>query len=147
MKTKPIIEAQISTKIDPPLDVNQILPSGIKIEDVEDPNNSGNLNSYSYLQYYMGELNKQIVEVQKNGKVIPPELKAKYTQANKNFLSIKSSVENNKLNQDQYKNFLNSQIVKDKILLKFLLENKQETKAEIVKRRIKMISEEILGMN
>ena len=147
MKTKPIIEAQISTKIDPPLDVNQILPSGIKIEDVEDPNNSGNLNSYSYLQYYMGELNKQIVEVQKNGKVIPPELKAKYTQANKNFLSIKSSVENNKLNQDQYKNFLNSQIVKDKIILKFLLENKQETKAEIVKRRIKMISEEILGMN
>jgi hypothetical protein len=56
---------------------------------------------------------------------------------------LNKEIESGRISQDQYFQFMNQQIEKDKKLLEFFQKNGLAKKAEIVKERIAIINQEI----
>ena len=133
--------------VDAPLSGQINIPKGLKQDDLNDPNNIGNLTSYAYCVFYIAELQKEFKQFTDNGTLVPPELKKKITDANRNMNSIKNSVENQRLSPQQYKGYLETQVNKDKIMYLFFKEHNQAAKMETVKRRIQIITKEITTIN
>ena len=119
------------------------LPPGVSHEEVENPNALKNLVSYEYCTYVIGQAREQITKQCSSGNPVDPKVSQLMMEATKIRAGIEKQVDAETLSMQDYKARLEGQVQHDRTLLGFLEEKEMTSKAQIVKKRIEIIEQEL----
>jgi hypothetical protein len=96
------------------------LPEGISQNDVEDPDNMGNMTCMSYIERRLAEQQAKVQHYATEGIRLPPEEKDRLMALTRQKGAIAGSINSGKLTEDKYKEYMQKQLAKDAKLLALL---------------------------
>ena len=118
------------------------IPAGINKEEIKDPDTQQNLWSVYYCQKMYEKYQEVSETLSGNDQQIAS---FKYNMYLTRYHALVGAIESGQVDQDQYLGYLDKALAHDKILLKYFIDTKNQSKAGIVKYRMEWIQKEKSG--